>query len=74
MGEVESLLRHGSTNEGEPVCTGLIRLTPRKDREGVYSPCGRLIIPPKHVWRIFGKLSLCNFLFNRDSGPGGTDI
>ena len=27
MGEVGSLLRHGSTNEGGPVCTEFIRLT-----------------------------------------------
>ena len=74
MGEVGSLLRLDSTNEGEQVCTELIRLIPRKDMEGFYSPCGRLIIPPKHVWRIFGKLSLSDALFNRDSGPGGTHI
>ena len=30
MGEVGSLLRHGSTNEGGQVCTGFIRSAPGK--------------------------------------------
>ena len=67
MGGVGSRLRHGSSNEEEQVCTGYISLIVGKAEKGGYSPCGCLIVPSKHVWRIIGKLSIQGLLFDWDS-------